>query len=215
MKCFQCYQISNVLLSPRISDCDCPNRRELSSLRQTVLEEKSAVDGFVAGLMEAVAEGGRGVGAEVDGARAEDAEGLARLRSQLEAKAEAAKDLEQEVEDCRRQVASSEEALSALRRAQESEAEERRAETEQERKREAEAVRVRLERAANAEKEAKRSLEEHQVEVETLRRKARLLEASQGRYHVALSKSFKMLYHIHKLHKNRFSLLSQYPMISE
>ena len=64
--------------------------------------------------------------------------------------------------------------------AQKSEAEERRAEAEQERRREAEAVRARLEKAASAEKEAKRSLEEHQVEVETLRRKAKLLEASQG-----------------------------------
>ena len=41
-------------------------------------------------------------------------------------------------------------------------------------------MRARLEKAASAEKEAKRSLEEHQVEVETLRRKAKLLEASQG-----------------------------------
>ena len=41
-------------------------RRELSALRQTVLEERGAFDGFVAGLMQAVAEGGRGVGAEVE-----------------------------------------------------------------------------------------------------------------------------------------------------
>ena len=70
---------------------------------------------------------------------------------------------------------------------QESEAEERRAEAEEERKRDAEAMRARLERAAHAEKEAKRSLEEHQVEVETLRRKAKLLEASQG-CHITLLK---------------------------
>ena len=104
-----------VLRSTRISYCS--NRRELSSLRQTVLEERSAVDGFVAGLMEAVAEGGKGIGAEVDRVRAEDAERLAKLRGQLEAKAVAAKALEREVEECRRQVAASEEALSELRRA--------------------------------------------------------------------------------------------------
>ena len=41
-------------------------RRELSALRQTVVEERGAFDGFVAGLMQAVADGGRGVGKEVD-----------------------------------------------------------------------------------------------------------------------------------------------------
>ena len=145
-----------------------------------MLDERSAFDGLVAGLMQAVAEGGRGVGAEVDRERVEDADRLEGLSGQLAAKVKAAKALEEEVEEYKRQVASSEEALSALRRAQESEAEKSRAEVEQERKRDSEAVRARLEKAANAEKEAKRSLEEHQVEVDTLRRKARLLEASQA-----------------------------------
>ena len=152
-----------------------------------MLDERSAFDGLVAGLMQAVAEGGRGVGAEVDRERVEDADRLEGLSGQLAAKVKAAKALEEEVEEYKRQVASSSEALSALRRAQESEAEKSRAEVEQERKRDSEAVRARLEKAANAEKEAKRSLEEHQVEVDTLRRKARLLEASQG-YHITMSK---------------------------
>ena len=79
-------------------------RRELSCLRDTVLEERSAFSGFVAGLMEAVGEGGAGVGARVCRDRAEDAERLERLGAQLEAKAEARAALEAEVEAYKQQV---------------------------------------------------------------------------------------------------------------
>ncbi len=173
---------------------DAGLKKELDDLRKSVVAERMAFDSTVSHIKKALSTKGAEVASSVEHSVLKSAEELQALQSLLETKEARLKQAETQAEEAKKQADGLNKSLSRVKSDHASEREHWEAESKKAReakassesellevhRREIADIKERLEKAQAAEKEAQAQREELQVDVDALRRKTKLLEATQA-----------------------------------